>query len=185
MKIKSGQTFEVDGETFIAKSSARPGRQIMAQGEDGRVVSFTLPADVALPGDDEREFPPSPDDHRAKPEPQAEPEPEPTHPITPADGGPRTAVAMEQPENGRKAPSLGHVCQCEPVGTVEIAERYGVAEQTVRAWRYRKVMPLEKWTIGGRPVWCQHELDVWAIQTNRWRNLMGDPGLHSSQAKSK
>jgi DNA-binding transcriptional MerR regulator len=57
---------------------------------------------------------------------------------------------------------------CDPVGTGEIAERLDVEHQTVRAWKVRGLLPEERWTIGGRPVWdWRQDIQPWARETGR------------------
>ena len=56
-----------------------------------------------------------------------------------------------------------------PVGTVEIAERLGVARGTVDQWRQRPAVnfPDPTWTVGGRPAWDWAEVHAWAVATGR------------------
>lgn len=57
---------------------------------------------------------------------------------------------------------------CEPVGTVEIAERCGVSRSAVDAWRARHdTFPAPCYTVGGRPAWEWAEVQAWAVGTNR------------------
>jgi hypothetical protein len=57
---------------------------------------------------------------------------------------------------------------CYPVGTGEIATILGVEHQTVRAWKTRGVLPPERWTIGGRPVWdLVLDIEPFATETGR------------------
>ncbi len=56
----------------------------------------------------------------------------------------------------------------EPVGTVEIAARLGVARATVDSWRARSTgFPAPAWTVGGRPAWDWAEVAEWARSTGR------------------
>jgi len=54
-----------------------------------------------------------------------------------------------------------------PVGLAEIAERLGVARQTVDAWRTRGRLPAPRWTVGGRPAWAWCDIETWAVETGR------------------
>lgn len=58
----------------------------------------------------------------------------------------------------------------DPVGLVEIADRLGVARQTVDAWRYRDLLPQPRWTVGGRPAWAWPDVAAWATATGRQRD---------------
>lgn len=56
----------------------------------------------------------------------------------------------------------------EPVGTVEIAERLGVARAAVDKWRIRDVgFPSPAGTVGGRPAWDWADVETWARGTGR------------------
>lgn len=55
----------------------------------------------------------------------------------------------------------------DPVGLVEIAQRLGVARQTVDAWRHRDLLPEPRWTVGGRPAWDWSDIARWAADTKR------------------
>ena len=58
--------------------------------------------------------------------------------------------------------------ECDPVGTVEIAKRLGVARRTVDQWRQRKTgFPEPRWSVGGRPAWNYDEVLAWAKETGR------------------
>lgn len=53
--------------------------------------------------------------------------------------------------------------QCDPVGTVEIAARLGVARGTVDMWRQRNLgFPSPRWQVGGRPCWNFDDIEAWA-----------------------
>ena len=56
---------------------------------------------------------------------------------------------------------------CEPVGAVEIAARLGVVRSTVDQWQQRKLLPLPRWTVGGRPAWDWADIHAWAEATGR------------------
>jgi hypothetical protein len=56
---------------------------------------------------------------------------------------------------------------CDPVGTVEIAERLGVTRRTVETWRYRQLLPEARWTVGGGPAWQWRDIERWARETGR------------------
>ena len=57
---------------------------------------------------------------------------------------------------------------CDPVGTVEVAARLGVARGTVDAWRARDLgCPEPRWTGGGRPAWSWTDVERWAKETGR------------------
>lgn len=58
------------------------------------------------------------------------------------------------------------VC-CDPVGAVEIAERLGVAHDTVAKWRTRELLPEPTWTVHGRPAWEWAVIVQWATATGR------------------
>lgn len=65
-------------------------------------------------------------------------------------------------------------CQHLPVGAVEVAERIGVARNTVDAWRQRgerlsgATFPPQRWPVGGRPAWCWHcDIEPWAREAGR------------------
>jgi len=53
------------------------------------------------------------------------------------------------------------------VGVREIAGLLGVQEQTVRAWRYRKLLPEPDATVSGIPVWRRSTILRWAKETGR------------------
>ena len=53
------------------------------------------------------------------------------------------------------------------VGAVEIAERLGVARQTVDQWRQRGLFPDRDHTVGGRPAWDWSTVEAWARDTGR------------------
>lgn len=55
----------------------------------------------------------------------------------------------------------------EPVGLAEIAERLGVARQTVDSWRSRGLLPEPRWSVGGRPAWEWATIAQWARDTGR------------------
>ena len=56
---------------------------------------------------------------------------------------------------------------CDPVGLTEIAVRLGVAPQTARAWRARRVLPDRRWTVSGQPAWDWKDIASWAAATGR------------------
>lgn len=59
---------------------------------------------------------------------------------------------------------------CDPVGTVEIAQRLRVTRDAVNAWRMRRAtvtFPQPKWTVGGRPAWEWADVERWARETGR------------------
>lgn len=56
---------------------------------------------------------------------------------------------------------------CDPVGSSDIAERLGVAEQTVKTWKLRGVLPPPRWTVSGRPCWNWADIAKWASETGR------------------
>lgn len=49
----------------------------------------------------------------------------------------------------------------DPVGMAEIGERLGVRPQTVAQWRYRDLLPPERWTVSGRPAWNWPDIERW------------------------
>lgn len=53
------------------------------------------------------------------------------------------------------------------VGVREIAALLGVKEQTVRTWRYRKLLPEPDATVSGIPVWRRSTILRWAKETGR------------------
>jgi len=55
----------------------------------------------------------------------------------------------------------------EPVGLVEIAERFDVARSTVDQWRARHLLPEPRWIVGGRPAWDWRDIQAWAKRTGR------------------
>lgn len=56
----------------------------------------------------------------------------------------------------------------EPMGIKEIAERLGVAAQTVTNWRSGGRFPTSRWTVSGAPAWCWHrDVAPWARSTGR------------------
>lgn len=55
----------------------------------------------------------------------------------------------------------------DPVTLAEIADRLGVARQTAKQWRLRKVLPPPKWTPAGAPLWEWADVRRWAIKTGR------------------
>jgi hypothetical protein len=66
--------------------------------------------------------------------------------------------------------TAGERCtKCEPVGSVEIAERLGVKRNTVDHWRLRATgFPEPRWTVGGRPAWDWEDIATWARETGRY-----------------
>ncbi len=55
-----------------------------------------------------------------------------------------------------------------PVGTYEIAERFGVSRKTVDMWRERHdAFPAPAWQVGNRPAWKWSEVREWGIATGR------------------
>lgn len=56
---------------------------------------------------------------------------------------------------------------CEPVGAKEVAERLGVATKTVEQWKWRGLLPEQKWTVGGRAAWNWPDIERWARDTGR------------------
>lgn len=62
----------------------------------------------------------------------------------------------------------GHDHRYNPVGTVEIAERFGVARTTVDHWRVRdENFPEPTGTVGGRPAWHWPDVKAWGMATDR------------------
>lgn len=59
------------------------------------------------------------------------------------------------------------MCECDPVGLVDIAERLGVTSGTARMWSQRNVLPEPRWRISGRPAWNWAEVWQWAQETGR------------------
>lgn len=74
-------------------------------------------------------------------------------------------------EHDGTRPPLADVALCdpdEPVGAKEIGARLGVAEQTVRQWGQRGLLPEPTWPeVGGRPAWKWQVIQRWAIGTGR------------------
>lgn len=58
--------------------------------------------------------------------------------------------------------------RCDPVGLTEIAVRLGVAPQTARAWRVRRLLPATRWTVSGQPAWNWKDIANWAAATGRF-----------------
>lgn len=58
-----------------------------------------------------------------------------------------------------------------PVGAAEIAKRLRVRPQTVHAWRHRNLLPAPRWTVSGQPAWDWSQVESWARQTGRLREL--------------
>lgn len=56
---------------------------------------------------------------------------------------------------------------CDPVGTLEIAKRLGVRQQTVAMWKLRGLLPAPEWTISGNPAWDWPDIEVWARESGR------------------
>ena len=56
---------------------------------------------------------------------------------------------------------------CDPVGSDDIAQRLGVASQTVKTWKLRGVLPPPTWTVSGRPAWNWPDIERWARETKR------------------
>jgi hypothetical protein len=55
-----------------------------------------------------------------------------------------------------------------PVGLAEVALVLDVKRSTADMWRYRELLPPERWTISGSPVWClQCDIEAWARTTKR------------------
>lgn len=55
----------------------------------------------------------------------------------------------------------------DPVGLVEIAARLGVRRATADKWQDRGLLPLRRWTVGGRPAWDWADIAAWADRTGR------------------
>lgn len=55
----------------------------------------------------------------------------------------------------------------EPVGLCDIADRLGVARQTTKQWHLRKLLPPQRWTVSGRPVWEWADIQAWTKRTGR------------------
>lgn len=54
------------------------------------------------------------------------------------------------------------------VGLVDIAERLGLARQTVANWRHLDLgFPEPTWSVSGRPVWEWQVVAEWAQATGR------------------
>jgi hypothetical protein len=49
----------------------------------------------------------------------------------------------------------------DPVGMAEIGARLGVRRQTVAQWRFRDLLPPERWTVSGRPAWNWPDIEQW------------------------
>ncbi|HTI26203.1 MAG TPA: helix-turn-helix domain-containing protein [Kutzneria sp.] len=67
----------------------------------------------------------------------------------------------------------------DPVGVTEIAERLGVAPDTIQKWRARhEGFPAARWPqVGGRPAWHWPDIQAWLRGTGRpsepvWVELM-------------
>lgn len=58
-------------------------------------------------------------------------------------------------------------CECEPVGTLDIADRLGVKKETVAMWRYRGLMPEPQWSVSKQPAWNWPDIEQWAKETGR------------------
>lgn len=49
---------------------------------------------------------------------------------------------------------------CTPVGTRDIADRLDLRPNTVAVYKTRGLLPPERWTISGLPVWCfEHDIE--------------------------
>ena len=57
--------------------------------------------------------------------------------------------------------------QLDLVGLLEIADRLGVAHQTVRQWRRRGLLPAPSWVVSGVPIWEWTTIRTWAQTTGR------------------
>jgi hypothetical protein len=49
----------------------------------------------------------------------------------------------------------------DPVGIAEIGGRTPRRPQVVAQWRYRELLPPERWTVGGRPAWNWPDIERW------------------------
>ena len=57
---------------------------------------------------------------------------------------------------------------CDPVGIVEICQRFNVARSTVNKWRERDTsFPSPTWTVGGRPAWEWETCLTWYEDRNQ------------------
>jgi predicted DNA-binding transcriptional regulator AlpA len=59
------------------------------------------------------------------------------------------------------------LCEPQPVGPAEVAERLGVAVATVRVWRHDRVLPPARWQISRGPVWDWRDIEIWAVAAGR------------------
>lgn len=58
--------------------------------------------------------------------------------------------------------------ECDPVGKIEVADRFGVREHTVNQWMVRNRMPEPDWpSINGYRAWNWATLLWWAGETGR------------------
>ena len=54
-----------------------------------------------------------------------------------------------------------------PVGTVELAELFGVSTDTAKKWKQRGAIPPPRWTVSGVHAWDLDEVLTWAHETGR------------------
>ena len=57
--------------------------------------------------------------------------------------------------------------RCDPVGTLEIAQRLGVRQQTVAMWKLRGLLPAPAWSVSGNPAWDWPDIERWARDSGR------------------
>jgi hypothetical protein len=62
---------------------------------------------------------------------------------------------------------MADMCNCEPVGSDDIAQRLGVQRDTVKMWKHRRLLPTPDWTVSGRPAWNWPTIRTWAQRTGR------------------
>jgi hypothetical protein len=79
-----------------------------------------------------------------------------------------------------------HTSTCTPVGIAEIAKRLNVAPRTPSQWRFRGLLPKERWTVGGDPAWCwEHDIQPWVEKERSRRFPASRPAASDKDARGR
>ena len=67
------------------------------------------------------------------------------------------AEAVQTVENGTTLTDMS----ADPVGIKDIAERFGVKQQTAAMWNHRGILPEPRWFASGMPLWNWPDIKKW------------------------